>query len=122
MSEFIIRTDAGAMANSAAVVAHSIMSPGTTLVIEKAEPAKTEAALAPPVGGGAEGTRYPPSFNYILLYVIILTLLCLAGMVLLAQYWPENPTDFQKTAFQAMDFGFKGGAGASFGLLKGRHG
>jgi hypothetical protein len=110
MSGAEVRTDAGLVANSAAVISHAFSSPSTTLVIERRRELADE---------GAPETKYPPTFNYLLVAVIVITILCGAAVILLAFKLP-NPTDLQKQAFAAMDFGWKAGLGAIFGLLTGK--
>ena len=76
--------------------------------------------------GGSGVSRTPSkrevlSHNYKLLILVTAAITVASGLaeIILAAVW-SNPTANQQTAFAAMDFAWKAGIGALFGLLSGK--
>jgi hypothetical protein len=55
----------------------------------------------------------------VFLSVLVVTVLCLTGQVLLAALWPD-PSDNQQAVSDALGFAWKTGLGSIVGLLGGK--
>jgi hypothetical protein len=60
-----------------------------------------------------------PGFKLIFITVVTITVLSGVGQIVLAGIW-LSPTPDQQSAFEALDFAWKAGIGAIFGLLGGK--
>jgi hypothetical protein len=76
--------------------------------------------------GGSGVSRTPSkrevlTHNYKLLILVTVAIAVASGLaeIILAAVW-SNPTANQQTAFAAMDFAWKAGIGALFGLISGK--
>jgi hypothetical protein len=133
----VVPGSANLIANVATIAMESFASPTTETIIQTpsvSAPGQQGTAPPPPPPprrkGAGTGAAAPPSpakppivlsphFKMIFLAVLALTILAGLALITLASIW-TSPTELQKQAFSAMDFAWKAGLGAIFGLLGGK--
>lgn len=96
------------------IVLTNSASGGRTKTLTEATPGQP----APPLDVSSQ-INLPPAFKLVFLSVLAITVGCGILLVLLPGLW-ESPTEPQKSALEAVGFGWKAGLGAIFGLLGGK--
>jgi len=105
----------GFFANTASVISESIKSPFTDSALPRAKK-RTNGRKATAVDNKISVTSH---FKLIFLSVLIISVLCLVGEILLSMYW-DKPNPDQARLLYTLDFAFKAGFGAFIGLLGGK--
>jgi hypothetical protein len=122
------------IANTATIARESIVSPTTETIIQSPSatvsgqpsppsppvpPRSRQKGPGPSTPPGPKPIIVPPHFKMIFLAVLAITILAGVALIILASTW-SSPTDLQKQTYAAMDFAWKAGLGAIFGLLGGK--
>lgn len=103
-------------ANTANVVAEIFKSPTQNSSVVLAAPAAPPTAAPAPAAAPVPVTSH---FKLVFLGILVFTILAGAAEIALAIRFPDPPQNLQ-AAFAAMDFVWKAGAGAIFGLIGGK--
>jgi hypothetical protein len=103
-----------AFANSAQIIVETVRSPSQVTILDL-----SDSRIVKPPNEIPKVAVISPTFKWVLITVLVITVGCGIGQFIAAGAWPTM-TPNQQTAFDSITFGFKAGLGAIFGLLGGK--